>query len=141
MLSKSFESISFCKSLMKFALFVASEVVHTPRGFKMASRLVQDGRLEPIWTQHGTELAASWLKLGPSQDQVGSNLAQVGPMLDPFPGLQPPLGQPKPFQTPSLWPLGLPKPKLCPTRLNIPCGLVQPCLPTLLADLAALFTL
>ena len=65
MLSKSFESISFCKYLMKFALFVASEVVHTPRGFKMASRLVQDGRLEPIWTQHGTELAASWLKLGP----------------------------------------------------------------------------
>ena len=62
------------------------------------SRLLQDGILEPIWTQHGPKLPASWLKLGLCWPQVGSNLAQVGPMLAPDPGPQPPLSQPKPFQ-------------------------------------------
>ena len=68
-----------------------------------ASRLLQDGILEPIWTQHGPKLAPSWLKLGLCWPQVGSNLAQVGPMLAPDPGPQPqpPLSQPKPFQIPS----------------------------------------
>ena len=66
-----------------------------------ASRLLQDGILEPIWTQHGPKLAPSWLKLGLCWPQVGSNLAQVGPMLVPDPGPQPPLSQPKPFQIPS----------------------------------------
>ena len=66
-----------------------------------ASRLLQDGPPEPIWTQHGTKLAPSWLELGPCWSQVGSNLAQVGPMLAPDPGPQPPLSQPKPFQIPS----------------------------------------
>ena len=75
-----------------------------------ASRLLQDGLLEPIWTQHGPKLAPSWLKLGLCWPQVGSNLAQVGAMLGPFPSPQPPLGQPKPFQSPSLLPLGLPNP-------------------------------
>ena len=50
----------------------------------------------------------SWLKLGLCWPQVDSNLAQVGPMLGPFAGPQPPLGQHKPFQTASLLPLGLP---------------------------------
>ena len=63
-----------------------------------ASRLLQDGILDPIWTQHGPKLPASWLKLGLCWPQVGSNLAQVGPMLVPDPGPQPPLSQPKPFQ-------------------------------------------
>ena len=66
-----------------------------------ASRLVQDGLLEPIWTPHGPKLSPSWLKLGLCWPQVGSNLAQVGPMLAPDPGPQPPLSQPKPFQIPS----------------------------------------
>ena len=66
-----------------------------------ASRLPQDGLPEPIWTQHGPKLAPSWLKLGLCWPQVGSNLAQVGPMLAPDPGPQPPLSQPKPFQIPS----------------------------------------
>ena len=66
-----------------------------------ASRLLQDGILEPIWTQHGPKLAPSWLKLGLCWPQVGSNLAQVEPMLAPDPGPQPPLSQPKPFQIPS----------------------------------------
>ena len=38
--------------------------------------------------------------LGPSA-QVGSNLPQVELMLGPFAGPKPPLGEPKPFQTPS----------------------------------------
>ena len=71
--------------------------------------------LDPTWTQVGSKL----LKLGPCWTQVGSNLAQVGPMLGPDPSLHPPLSQPKPFQTPSLWPLDLPNPYLCPTRPNI----------------------
>ena len=66
-----------------------------------ASRLVQDGLLEPIWTPHGPQLAPSWLKLDLCWPQVGSNLTQVGPMLAPDPGPQPPLSQPKPFQIPS----------------------------------------
>ena len=66
-----------------------------------ASRLLQDGILEPIWTQHGPKLAPSWLKLGPCWLQVGSNLAQVGAMLASDPDPQPPLSQPKPFQIPS----------------------------------------
>ena len=67
----------------------------------------------------GPNMDPSWLKLGPCWTQVGSNLAQVGPMLGPDPSPQPPLSQPKPFQTPSLWPLELPNPHLCPTRPNI----------------------
>ena len=61
----------------------------------------------------------SWLQVASSWAQVGSNLLQVGPMLEPDPGPQLPLSQPKPFQTPSLWPLDLPNPHLCPTRPNI----------------------
>ena len=75
--------------------------MYAPRGLKIASRLLQEGLLEPIWTQHRPKLAPSWLKLGPCWPQVGSNLAQVGPMLAPDPGPQPPLSQPKPFQIPS----------------------------------------
>ena len=67
----------------------------------------------------GPDMDPSWLKLGPCWTQVGSNLAQVGPMLGPDPSPQPPLSQPKPFQTPSLWPLDLPNPHLCPTGPNI----------------------
>ena len=57
--------------------------------------MLQDGLLEPIWTQHGPKLAPSWFKLCPCWPQVGSNMTQVGPMLDPDPGPQPPLSQPK----------------------------------------------
>ena len=64
----------------------------------------------------GPNMDPSWLKLGPCWTQVGSNLAQVGPMLGPFAGAQPPLGQPKPFQTSSLLPLDLPNPHLHPIR-------------------------
>ena len=60
-----------------------------------ASRLLQDGLLEPIWNQHRPKLAPSWLKLGLCWPQFGSNLAQVGPMLAPD---RSPLSQPKPFQ-------------------------------------------
>ena len=48
-----------------------------------ASRLVQDGILQPIWTPHGPKLPPSWLNLDLCWPQVGSNLAQVGPMLAP----------------------------------------------------------
>ena len=119
----SFERINFCplleQILMIFGSFLASWVMYAPRGLKIPSGLLQDGLLEPIWTQHGPKLAPSWLKLGPCWAQVGSNLSQVGPMLGPDPGPQPPLSQPKPFQTPSLWSLSLPNPHLCPTRPNI----------------------
>ena len=71
-----------------------------------ASRLLQDGIPEPIWTQHGPKLAPSWLKLGPCWPQVGSNLAQVGPMLGPFVDSQPLLGQTLAPPDFSLWPLG-----------------------------------
>ena len=74
------------------------------------------------WPQVGLKLPQVGLKLaqvGPCWPQVGSNLPQVGAMLGPDPGPQPPLSQPKPFQTPSLWPLGLPNSHLCPTRPNI----------------------
>ena len=76
-------------------------------------------QVDSSWAHAGPKLAPTWLKLGPCWPQVGSNLPQVGPMLGPDPGPQPPLSQPKPFQTPSLWPLNLPNPHLCPTRPNI----------------------
>merc|ERR1711965_1184427 len=66
-----------------------------------ASRLLKDGLVETIWTQHRPKLAPTCLKLGPCWLQVGSNLAQVGAMLASDPGPQPPLSQPKPFQIPS----------------------------------------
>ena len=122
-LFQSFESINFDQfweqNSVKFGSFWAPWVVYAPRGLQIASRLLHDGLLEPIWTQHGPKLAPSWLKLVPCWPQVGSNLAQVGPMLGPDPGPQPPLSQPKPFQIPSLWPLSLPNLHLCPTRPNI----------------------
>ena len=102
----SLECINFCQFLeqisMNFGSFLASWVVYAPRGLKIASRLLQDGLLEPIWTQHGPKLAPSWFRLDPCWPQVGSNLPQVGSMLDADPGPQPPLSQPKPFPTPSL---------------------------------------
>ena len=106
LLFQSFESINFDQFWeqisMKFGSFWAPWVVYAPRGFQIASRLLQDGLLEPIWTQHGPKLAPSWLKLGPCWPQVGSNLAQVGPICrspaSPGPTLAPP--------DPSLWPLG-----------------------------------
>ena len=101
LLSGSWESINFHKcweqNLLNLESFWASSVVYA----QQASRLLQDGILEPIWTQHGPKLAPSWLKLGLCWPQVGSNLALVGPMLVPDPGPQPPLSQPKPFQIPS----------------------------------------
>ena len=91
---------------MNFGSVWTSWVVYAPRALKIASRLLQDGLLEPIWTQHGPKLAPSWLKLSLCWPQVGSNLAQVGPMLGPFAGPQPLLGRP--------WPLLIP-----------PCGLLE----------------
>ena len=119
----SFESTNFWHFLEQnstnFGWFLASWVVYAQRGLKIPSQLLQDDLLEPLWTQHGPKLAPTCLKLGPCWTQVGSNLAQVGPMLDQDPGPKPPLGQPKPFQTPSLWPLDLANPHLCPTMPNI----------------------
>ena len=107
-----FPTVKFCQFLqqlsMNFGPFLASWVVYAPRGLKIASRLLQDGLLEPMWTRHGPKLAPSWFKLGPCWPQVGSNFVQVGSMLGPDPGPQPPLDPPKPFQIPSLLPLGLP---------------------------------
>ena len=70
-------------------------------------RLTQVGsKLAPV----GSKLGPSWLQVGSSWTHVCTKLAQVGPLLGPHPGPQPPLDQPKPFQTPSLLPLGHPNP-------------------------------
>ena len=53
--------------------------MYASRGLKIASKLLQVGLHEPIWTQ----LGPSCFKLDPCWPQVGSNLAQVGPMLAP----------------------------------------------------------
>ena len=88
--------------LQRFSLFYFRFwVLHGSGGLKMASELLQVDFLEPIWAQLGAKLAPSWLKLGLCWPQVGSNLAQVEPMLAPDLGPQPPLSQPKPFQIPS----------------------------------------
>ena len=103
----SFEDITFHQFLEHFSLnfgsFLPSWVAYAPRDLEIALALL-------IWTQNKPKLAPSWLRLCPCWPQVGSNL---------FPGPQLPLGQPKPFQTPSLWPLGLPNPQLRPTRPKI----------------------
>ena len=85
--------------------------MYASRGLKIASNLLQVGLHEPIWIQLEPKLAPSCLKLGPCWPQVGSNLAQAGLMLGPFLGPQPPLGQPKAFQT-------------------LPCGLLASQTPT-----------
>ena len=56
-------------------------------------------QIDSSWSHVGPKLSPSWLKLNPWWPQVASNLLQVGPMLDPDPGPQPPLSQPKPFET------------------------------------------
>ena len=66
-----------------------------------ASRLPQICFLESILSHIDLKLSPSWLKLGLCWPQVGSNLAQVEPMLASDPGPQPPLSQPKLFQIPS----------------------------------------
>ena len=66
--------------------------------------MLQVDLLELILAQLGPKLVPTWLNLGPCLAQVGSNLDQLGPMFDPFPGPHAPLGQPKPFQKTSLWP-------------------------------------
>ena len=83
---------------MNLGSILASWVVYGPGGLKSPSWLLQDCLLEPIWTQHGPKLAPTCFKLGPCWLQVGSNLPQVGAMLGPDLGFQPPLSQPKPFQ-------------------------------------------
>ena len=119
----SFESITFWhrleQNLITFESFLASWVVYAQRGLKIPSWLLQDGLLELMWTQHGPKLAPSWLKLVPCWPQVGSNLAQVGSMLDPDPRPQLPLSQPRPIQIPPLLPLDLPNLYLCLTRIDI----------------------
>ena len=57
--------------------------MYASRGLKITSRLLQVGLPEPIWTQLGTKLAPSWLKLDPYWAQVGSKLTQVGVTLAP----------------------------------------------------------
>ena len=58
--------------------------MYAQRGLKIASRLLQDCLLEPIWTQLGPKLAPSWLKLGPSWLQLDSSWTHVGPKLAPI---------------------------------------------------------
>ena len=60
---------------------LVSLVVYASRDLKIASRLLQDGLLEPIWAQLRPKMAPSWLKLGPCWAQVGSKLAQVAPKI------------------------------------------------------------
>ena len=52
-----------------------------------ASRLVQDGLLEPIWTPHGPKLSPSWLKLGLCWPQIRAPAAPepTQTLPDPFP--------------------------------------------------------
>ena len=57
----------------------------------------------------GPNMDPSWLQVGSSWLHVGPSLAPTWLMLGPFANPQPPLGQPKPFQTHSLLSLGLPK--------------------------------
>ena len=68
---------------MNFESFFASVVVYAPRGLKIASRLLQDGLFELIWTQHGPKLAPSLGQVGPmlapSWFQLGSSWVHVGP--------------------------------------------------------------
>ena len=92
----------FGDSWFNFRSNLASLVVYASRALRIASRLLQVGLLEPIWTPLGPKLAPSWLRLGPCWLQVVSNLAQVGPICGSpaSPGLT--LAPPDA----SLWPLG-----------------------------------
>ena len=100
---------------MNFVSFWASWVMYAPRGLKIASKLLQDGLLEPIWAQVGSKL----VQVGPILARVGSNLAQVWAHVRPISGspvaLGPTQALPNPFPVAS-WPT---KPCVCPARLEI----------------------
>ena len=85
----------------KILFILVYAVLYASRCLQVASNLLQICFLESILSQIDPKLSPSWLKLGLCWPQVGSNLAQVEPMLAPDPGPQPPLSQPKPFQIPS----------------------------------------
>ena len=92
---------------MIFWSFWASWVAYAPRGLKIASRLLKDGLLEPIWIQHrpklaqvGPTLAPRWLQLGSSWGHVG--LRSGSPAApEPTQTFQiPSRSLPKPFKNP-----------------------------------------
>ena len=85
----------------KILFILVYAVLYASRCLQVASNLLQICFLESILSQIDPKLSPSWLKLGLCWPQVGSNLAQVEPMLAPDLGPQPPLSQPKPFQIPS----------------------------------------
>ena len=89
------------KISIQFGSILDSHTSYASRGLEIASKLLQVGLHEPMRTELGSKLAPSCIRLGPCWPQLGSNLAQARLMLGAFLGPQPPLGQPKPFRTPS----------------------------------------
>ena len=72
-----------------------------------ASRLLQDGLLEHIWTQHGPKLAQVGPMLAPSWLQLGSSWAHVEPRSGSSATPEPTLALPNPIKEATPHPPGL----------------------------------